>query len=238
MVQSYKMEKKAEAEELEEQRDDDVKLDKHGLPLEPQPSSQKNDPLVSRTNLLQTKLIGKNWSPWLKFLVLMQVSFLAMLGPMGSAVANPAFVLIGKAFNVTVVQASYILMVYILFAGVGPLFTVPFANVYGRRPIYLLGNLLAGVTNVIAGNCTSWSGIIVTRVFNGIGAGSPVAIGAATICDMYYLHERGFYMGIYTFFLTNGPHLASLLGGFIAQNLGWRYCYTVPVSIALYCCCY
>ena len=40
-------EKQIQAEEIEESRDDDVKLDKHGLPLVPQPSTQKTDPLVS-----------------------------------------------------------------------------------------------------------------------------------------------------------------------------------------------
>jgi hypothetical protein len=50
---------------------------------------------------------------------------------------------------------------------------------------------------------------MVTRAFNGIAAGSTVAIGAATICDLYFQHERGLYMGIYTFFLTNGPHVRS-----------------------------
>jgi MFS family permease len=98
--------------------------------------------------------------------------------------------------------------VYIVFAGIGPLFVVPFANIYGRRPIYLLGNLLAAVTNIAAGYCNTWTGIMVTRAFNGIGAGSTVAIGAATICDLYFQHERGLYIGIYTFFLTNGPHVS------------------------------
>lgn len=148
---------------------------------------------------------------------------------MSSAVVNPAFVQLGEAFHNTTVQASYQLTVYIIFAGVGPLFIAPLSNVYGRRPIYLAGNLLAGICNVVAGHCTTWSGILVTRVFMGIGAGSTVAIGAATICDIYFMHERGLYMGIYTFFLTNGPHFAPLIGGFIAEKLGWQDCFTIPV---------
>jgi hypothetical protein len=49
----------------------------------------------------------QNWSPLLKLLVTLQISWLAMLGPMGSAVVNPAFVLLSKAFHISVVQASY-----------------------------------------------------------------------------------------------------------------------------------
>lgn len=141
--------------------------------------------------------------------------------------------------------------VYIVFGGVGPLIIVPFANVYGRRPVYLLGNLVAAVTSIAAGYCHTWAGLMVTRAFNGLAAGSTVALGAATICDLYFQHERGMYMGIYTFFLTNGPHVsrtidlvslllitiseqvAPLIGGFIAQNIGWQACFYIPGYIQI-----
>jgi MFS family permease len=110
---------------------------------------------------------------------------------MSSAVINPAFVPLSKAFKISVVEASYELTVYIIFAGVGPLFIAPLANIYGRRPVYLLGNLLAAIMNLVAAHCTTWTGILVTRVFCGIGAGATVAIGAATICDMYFMHVSG-----------------------------------------------
>ncbi|KAB5545831.1 major facilitator superfamily domain-containing protein [Coniochaeta sp. 2T2.1] len=196
-----------------------ARLDKAGLPLVPQPTSHKDDPL--------------NWSPSLKLLVTLQISWLAMLGPMGSAVVNPAFVTMGKVFHKTPVQISYELTVYIVFAGIGPLLIVPFANVYGRRPIYLLGNLIAAVTNLAAGYCNTWTGIMVTRALNGVAAGSTVAIGAATICDLYFQHERGLYMGIYTFFLTNGPHIAPLIGGFVSQYVSWQACFYIPGYIQL-----
>ncbi|KAK0252062.1 hypothetical protein LTS09_012856 [Friedmanniomyces endolithicus] len=192
----------------------DLKLDKNGLPLVPQPSDHSDDPL--------------NWSPALKLSVALQVSWLAFLGPMSSAVANPAFIPIGKAFHITTVEASYSLTMYIIFAAVGPLLTVPLANTYGRRPVYLVGNLVAGICNIAGGFSPTWKGVMATRALVGIFAGSPATIGPATICDMYFMHERGFYMGIWTFFLTNGPHTASLMGGFIAQYLGWRWCYTIP----------
>ncbi|KAH6652225.1 major facilitator superfamily domain-containing protein [Truncatella angustata] len=196
-----------------------LKLDKHGLPLIPQPTSRKDDPL--------------NWSPPLKALVLLQVSWLAFLGPLGAAIVNPAFLLLSKEFNISVVQVSYELTVYIIAAGVGPLLTLPLANIYGRRPVYVLGTLVAAATNIAAGYCKSWSGLMVTRVFNGIASGSPIAIGPATVCDLYYSHERGFYMGIYTLFLTNGAHVAPLIGGFVSQSLGWRWAFLIPGYVQL-----
>lgn len=64
----------------------------------------------------------------------------------------------------------------------------PLANHYGRRPVYLLGNLIAAITNIIPGYFDSWAVIMTTRALNGLTAGSVMAMGAATICDMYFAH--------------------------------------------------
>jgi MFS family permease len=35
-------------------------------------------------------------------------------------------------------------------------------------------------------------------------------------------------MGIYVVFLTNGAHIAAVVGGFTAKYVGWRWCYWIP----------
>ena len=35
-------------------------------------------------------------------------------------------------------------------------------------------------------------------------------------------------MGIYTVSVTNGPHVAPIAGGYIAERLGWRWCLWIP----------
>ncbi|KAJ5971190.1 uncharacterized protein N7479_001108 [Penicillium vulpinum] len=195
---------------------DPVQHDPQGFPVIPQPSSHKDDPL--------------NWSPALKLSVCLQISWLALLEPLASAVVNPTFLLMGENFDLSVKDVSY---VWLVSAGIGPLIVIPFANVYGRRPVYLLGNLLAVITTITAGYCNTWAGIMVTRAFNGFGSGSVISMGAATICDLYFVHQRGVYLGIYTFALTSGAHVAPLLGGFIGQSLGWRACFYIPGYIQL-----
>lgn len=179
---------------------------------------------------MRSSNLSQNWHPALKLAVCLQVSFLAFIGPMSSATPNPTFVTLGRAFDNTPVQASYQLVVYLVFSGVGPLFVVPFASTTGRRPIVVLGSLIGAVMNILAGYCSTWAGIIVTRVFGGFAVGATVSLGPAIICDMYFLHERGFYMGIFALFINNGPHIAPLIGGFISRSLGWRYCFAIPVG--------
>lgn len=191
-----------------------LKLDKHGLPLVPQPSDHADDPL--------------NWPQWQKVYIAVLVAVLGFVAQLGSALINPAFVIMSKDLHVTVEQASYCTTVFILFGGVLSMFVVPFANVYGRRVCYVLFTLVAAAGQFGSAGAPTYGGVIAGRVFNGIGACVPLGIGAAVICDLFTQGERGFFMGLYTVSVTNGPHVAPIAGGFIAEQLGWRWCFWVP----------
>ncbi|KAL0955612.1 hypothetical protein HGRIS_001847 [Hohenbuehelia grisea] len=41
------------------------------------------------------------------------------------------------------------------------------------------------------------------------------------------MHQRGKAMGVFTLMLTNGAHLAPIVGGYVARDLGWRWCFWV-----------
>ncbi|RLL97715.1 hypothetical protein CFD26_106683 [Aspergillus turcosus] len=147
----------------------------------------------------------------MKLLVLLQVAFLGFLGPFSQGTINAAFVPLARDLGVSVTEASYTTTIAILFAGFTPLIYAPLSNVYGRRPVYL-----------------SWSSLLVARAFVGIGTSVGMGVGASIVADLYFMHERGLYMGIYVVFVTNGAHLAAIIGGLVAADLGWRWCYWVP----------
>jgi multidrug resistance protein len=194
-----------------------LKLDKGGLPLVPQPSDHKDDPL--------------NWPVWQKYYIIVLMSAFTLMAQLGAAILNPSFVLVAKNLHVTVEQASYTTTLYILFSGIFPLFITPFANVYGRRPLYLISTVVTIAGFVGSGAAPTWGGVIAGRVFNGIGSSIPVGIGAATVCDLFVQGERGLPMGIYTWAITNGPHVAPIVGGYIAQRYGWRWTIWIPAII-------
>ncbi|KAF7366945.1 MFS general substrate transporter [Mycena sanguinolenta] len=189
-----------------------LKLDKTGLPLIPQPSNDASDPL--------------NFPQWLKIAILLQVSFLAGLGPLNQAVINPAFVPLAAHFHVSTVVASYQTTIAIAFAGIGSFIWVPLANTYGRRPVLLFSTLIAAASSLGSGKALTWSQLIATRVLNGLGTSSFFTLGAGTVTDTFFLHERGRAMGIFTVFLTNSAHVAPIPGGFLGQ-----WCYYLPAVL-------
>ncbi|KAJ7781944.1 MFS general substrate transporter [Mycena maculata] len=194
-----------------------LKLDKTGLPLVPQPSDDASDPL--------------NFPQWLKVAVLLQVSFLALLGPLNQATVNPAFVPLAAHFKISTVVASYQTTIAIAFAGIGSFVWVPLANTYGRRPVLLFSTLIAAASSLGSGKALTWSQLIATRVLNGLGTSSFFTLGAGMVSDTFFLHERGRAMGIFTVFLTNSAHIAPIPGGFLGQYVSYRWCYYLPAIL-------
>ena len=159
------------------------------------------------------------------------MSAFTLVGQLGSAILNPAFVVMAKELHVTVEQASYSTTVFILFTGVFPLLLTPFANVYGRRVLYLIFTVVAIAGYVGSAAAPTWGGVMAGRVFSGIGSSVSLGLGAATICDLFVQGERGLPMGIYAWATTNGPHIAPIAGGYIAERHGWRWCIWTPSII-------
>ncbi|KIM77704.1 hypothetical protein PILCRDRAFT_613073 [Piloderma croceum F 1598] len=127
---------------------------------------------------------------------------------------------IAKEFKVTKQQASYFTTTYTLFGGITSLLITPYVNLYGRRPAYILLTIIAIASNIGSAYATTYGGEIVSRIFVGVGASVSLAIGAATICDMFFQGERGRFMGFYSLAITNGPHFGPIAGGFVSLNLG------------------
>ncbi|KAJ5585693.1 major facilitator superfamily domain-containing protein [Penicillium hetheringtonii] len=171
------------------------------------------------------------WALWRKYYIVFLVSTFTLMAQMGSALINPSFVTIASELHVTVEEASYSITIYMLFAGVFPVFIAPFANIYGRRPLYLIFTVLSVVGFIVSAASPSWGGLIAGRVLSAIGCSIPLGIGAATICDLFPQGQRGLPMGIFAWATTNGPHIAPLAGGYISQNYGWRWCNWISAII-------
>ncbi|KAF9061182.1 major facilitator superfamily domain-containing protein [Rhodocollybia butyracea] len=186
-----------------------LQLDRHGLPLVPQPSRFRDDPL--------------NWPLWMKWAVLIQIAIFAFLGPFNSAVVNPSLVLLAASLNVDSTVASYNNTCSIIAGGLSPFIFTPLTNIYGRRPVTLFAMLLTIAGGIGSGASTTYAGVAITRVLCGAGFGGMMSVGTSCINDMFFLHERGEKTGIYVIFVTNGSHIAALVGGFMGVAKGWQW---------------
>ena len=72
-----------------------------------------------------------------------------------------------------------------------PLLWSPLSDTYGRRPIYVFVTALGVATLAATAAAPNFAGVLVARAFMGIGTSAGMGIGAASVADMYFMHERG-----------------------------------------------
>ncbi|KAI0470056.1 MFS general substrate transporter [Xylariaceae sp. FL0804] len=205
------------------QRDDEVDtVELKAVPtnarahLVPRPSNDEADPL--------------NWPMKLKLLILFQVCWLAFLGTWNTAVINPAYGPLAKDLHVSEVDASYQTSIVIALNGIGPFLWIPLANVYGRRFVYLATTLIGTVTALGSGFVHSFGALVGVRALNGLFPVS-MALGPATVTDLFFYHQRGRALGAFTVMLTSGAHASGLFGGPIGTFLGWRYIFWITAAM-------
>lgn len=139
----------------------------------------------------------------------------------------PLSIFLGRS----VVQTSYVTSMFLVCAGLSALFWNPIANIYGRRPVYIGTTLVAVLMSVASGAANSYGPLMAYRSLNAFFGAVPAGLGIATVCDMFFVHERGLYTGIYTVAFITGGHLAPICGGFIEDRLSWRWCFYIPAIL-------
>ncbi|KIW74639.1 hypothetical protein Z517_11409 [Fonsecaea pedrosoi CBS 271.37] len=191
--------------------------DSHGLPLVPQPSEDPLDPL--------------NWKLWVKWVVLAEISLLSFLALLSASLITPAFVPLSHFLHRGLVQTAFVTSTFIACVGVSTIVWNPISNVYGRRPVYIITVAISIAMSVASGKSENFRQILTFRALNGFFGGVPLGLGSATVCDLFFTHERGFYMGIYTVSFILGGHVAPIIGGYIEKDLTWHWCFYIPAIL-------
>lgn len=105
----------------------------------------------------------------------------------------------------------------------GCLFWQPLALQYGKRPVYLISILATMATQVWAPYTTSNGQWIANKILQGF-LGAPIeSLCEISVTDVYFQHERGFYIALYALLLAGSNFVAPLIAGFIADGQGWQW---------------
>ncbi|KAI0521827.1 major facilitator superfamily domain-containing protein [Xylaria bambusicola] len=168
-----------------------------------------------------------NWPRSKKWLNLAFVAFHGFMSTFTAGAIQSAFENIARDLHVSLQQASYLVSLVIAIIGIAPFFWMPLADRFGRRPILLWSLVIGLVADVGCAKSPSYATMAVCRAIAAIGASPAAAIGAGMVQEMFFKHQRGRYMGIWTVFVTLGVPIGPLVFGFVAFRAGYRWIYWV-----------
>ena len=98
------------------------------------------------------------------------------------------------AFLSAIAKIAYFFTTTALLQGTGNLIWMPLIVKCGRRPVYVISFTCYTVTSIWAGVSTSYGSELASRILMGLFAGAGECVAPLTISDIFFLHERGFYM--------------------------------------------
>ncbi|KAH6888538.1 major facilitator superfamily domain-containing protein, partial [Thelonectria olida] len=181
----------------------------HDIVLIPQPSDHPDDPLRwSKTRKIQNVFVAMAWC----FFAAAMISGL-----------SPAYVLIEADTGISVADLSTGNGLMFLFLGWGTLITQTLALNYGRRPTLVVSIVLTTAVTVWSAFVETKGEFFANRIILGVVSSPMETLIEVVIGDVFFTHDRGFYMGIYCWTLWCGAFLAPVAAGFVADALGWRW---------------
>jgi MFS family permease len=140
---------------------------------------------------------------------------------------------IGKELNLSNVQLSFILGASLAATAIGGVVFGVLSDRYGRKSVLQWTILTYSVGTFLSGLAPTLELLVVFRVITGLGVGGEWATGQTYVGETFPAHVRGRYGAFMQTGAPIGVALASVVGGLIAPQVGWRASFLVSVLPAI-----
>jgi EmrB/QacA subfamily drug resistance transporter len=166
----------------------------------------------------------------------LEILFAVMLGLFLGALDQT---IVGPALPTVVTELSgndyyvWAVTIYLLTSTISVPFWGKLSDLYGRKPIFMIGIVIFLVGSALSGLSQNMAMLIVFRGIQGIGAGSLFPVALAVIGDLFTPAERGKYQGLFGAVFGIAFIVGPLVGGFLTEQISWHWIFYVNIPIGL-----
>ena len=168
-------------------------------------------------------------SPWLIANLLAQISF----GLLAMTLCLPSMQEWGAIFDTRQADVQLTFSGYVVAYGALQLVYGPLSDRHGRKPILMIGLVVAGLASVMAALATDIAQLTAARVLQGAGSAASMVVGRSMVQDLFTGAQRTRVMAYIGMALGMCPPLATLIGGQVHVRLGWQINFVVLAVLAV-----
>ncbi|GAB1318588.1 Quinidine resistance 1 [Madurella fahalii] len=154
--------------------------------------------------------------------IIAMAALASYVSPMTATIYFPALNPLAAELGVSTGLINLTLTTYMVFQAIAPTLVGDLADMAGRRPGFIVAftvYIFANLGLALQGN---YAALLVLRMAQSAGSSGTLSLCFAVVADVVVSAERGTYMGIISAAINAGPALSPVLGGILAEYLGWR----------------
>ena len=155
------------------------------------------------------------------------------MSALDTSVVNVALPVIGRATHSSVSTVEWVILAYLITVGASLLVFGRLADLYGKRIIYMSGQMVFVLGSLGCGLSGKIEWLIISRAIQGVGAAMIFALGPAILVSVFPGHKRGRALGIQATMTYLGMSIGPALGGFLTQQFGWPSIFFINVPIGV-----
>lgn len=164
------------------------------------------------------------------------VTFIAIIGAFSSLVNDmylPTIPSMMREFHTTPSMTQMGISLAMAGMGLGSLVWGSASDRYGRKPILIISLLIFVASTVVSLFSPNITFFVICRFFQGLGAGGAMVLSTSIPADVYLGRQLAKLMAIVGAINGIAPALGPVVGGFMADLVGWRGIFIVLLVIGV-----
>jgi len=143
-------------------------------------------------------------------------------GPISTDLYLPSLPGIAQHFGTDAAAAQLTLSVFLGGFAIGQVFYGPLSDRFGRRPVLVAGIAVYLAASMACAIAESIQALILSRMFQAVGACSGVVLARAIVRDLYAPERAGTVLAYMGSAMAVAPMIGPVIGGQLEINFGWR----------------
>jgi len=172
-------------------------------------------------------------NPRYKWFVLGNIMLGTFMAVLDSTIVNVSLPKIMSSFGVGLSSIEWIITAYMLAMAAMLPTSGWLADKFGYKRTYFSGLLLFTFGSMLCGMSTNITMLIVSRIIQGLGAGTVQPLGMAIVTREFPPQQRGLALGFWSIASAASVSFGPLIGGYLIDNFSWQLIFDVNVPVGI-----
>ena len=156
-----------------------------------------------------------------------------LMSTLDSTIANVALPNMQGSLSASQDQVIWVLTSYILATAVMTPLSGWLSQKFGRKRVLQIAIVGFTLASMLCGIATSVPEMVAFRVLQGLAGASLIPLSQSVMLDIFPMHMIPRVMSLWSSAVILGPILGPTLGGWITENLDWRWVFFINVPIGM-----